>query len=102
MTIYPTFERTTLHTIYSKPACPFCDQAKCLLEQHQLPYQEVVLDVGQPKIDGMQYITKDALLAVIPTARTMPQIIYSTETGMEVIGGYGDLKRTLQLGKASA
>lgn len=86
-----------MHTVYSKPACPFCDQAKALLEQHQLPYHEVVLDVGQPKIDGTQYITKDELLARIPNARTMPQIVHSTENASMVVGGYTDLKRSLQL-----
>jgi glutaredoxin len=97
MTTYQTFERTPMHTIYSKPACPFCDQAKALLEQRGLPYNEVVLDVGQMKLDDVSYITRDELLARIPNARTMPQIVHSSENSSMVIGGYNDLKRSLQL-----
>jgi glutaredoxin len=86
-----------MHTVYSKPACPFCDQAKALLEQQGLPYDEVVLDVGQPKLEGVSYISRDELLARIPNARTMPQIVHSTESASLIIGGYTDLKRSLQL-----
>lgn len=80
-----------MFTVYSKPACPFCDQAKALLSQQGLAYTEVILDVGQTKKDGVKYVTKDELLAVIPSARTMPQIM----RGQDLIGGYSDLKRTL-------
>jgi glutaredoxin len=77
-------------TIYSKPACPFCDHAKALATSVGLQYREVILDVEQPKLAGQTYITKAELLELIPTARTMPQIMNGTD---EYIGGYTELKK---------
>ena len=80
-----------MFTVYSKPNCPFCDQAKALLEQRDLPFKVIHLDVGQPKVEGETYIARDDLLALIPTARTMPQIL----SGDTPIGGFSDLKARL-------
>lgn len=77
--------------VYSKPNCTFCDQAKALLSAKGLPFQEFVLDVGQPKSEGSTYISRDELLALIPTARTMPQIM----AGDEYVGGFAELKTRL-------
>lgn len=85
-----------MHTVYSKPACPFCDQAKTLLEQKGLPYNEVVLDVGQPKLEGVSYISRDDLLLKFPEARTMPQIAWNTDTASVAIGGYTELRARLR------
>ena len=84
-----------MFTVYSKPACPFCDQAKALLEQRGLEYREIVLDVAQPKIEGVTYISREELLAKIPDARTMPQITMNTDYSSIVIGGYTALKERL-------
>lgn len=81
------------YTVYSKPACPFCDQAKALLASKGLQYDVVNLDVGQPKEEGARYISREELLAKIPTARTMPQIIMESETSALHIGGFTELKR---------
>ena len=80
-----------MYTVYSKPACPFCDQAKSLLESKNLPYEVINLDVGQPKIQGEKYISREDLLAKIPTARTMPQIF----NGEAYIGGFTELRQSL-------
>lgn len=81
-----------MFTVYSKPNCPFCDQAKALLAQQGLQFEEVVLDVGQPRFGTMDgFITKEELLKIVPNARTMPQIL----KGTEIIGGFTDLKRHL-------
>lgn len=80
-----------MYTVYSKPACPFCDQAKVLLKLRGLPFEEKILDIGQPKIDGKVYVSKAALLMAAPGARTVPQILADNV----VIGGYDELKRSL-------
>lgn len=81
-----------MYTVYSKPACPYCDQAKALLTSKGLAYQELILDVGQPKVEGNTYVTKEQLLAFAPLARTVPQIF----DGTELIGGFTELKRRLE------
>jgi glutaredoxin 3 len=78
-------------TVYTKPACPFCDQAKALLKSQNLQFKVVNLDVGQSKEAGEDYITREELLAKIPTARTMPQIF----DGDHHVGGYSELKTYL-------
>jgi len=80
-----------MYTVYSKPACPFCDHAKALLESKGLQYDVVNIDVGQPKIEGQKYISRDELQAKIPGVRTVPQI-FMNET---LIGGFQELKQTL-------
>lgn len=81
-----------MYTIYSKPACTFCDQAKALLDEKQIPYNEIVLDVGQVLVEGKAYLSRNELLALIPGARTMPQILCDAR----VVGGFQELKRELQ------
>lgn len=80
-----------MYTVYSKPNCTFCDQSKALLESKGISFEVVNLDVGQPKADGQQYISRDDLLSKIPGARTMPQIM---EDGV-LIGGYQELRKRL-------
>lgn len=80
-----------LLTIYSKPNCPYCDQAKALAKQQGLAFEEIILDVGQPKAITSKYIAREELLAKIPTARTMPQIVLDNE----YIGGFTELKARL-------
>lgn len=67
-------------TIWSKEICPYCIQAKKLLEFKGVEYQE--------KKIGADY-TKEDLLEEIPTARSVPQIIIDDQ----VIGGYTELKK---------
>jgi glutaredoxin len=75
-------------TVYSKPNCQFCEQAKTLLNTTQHEYEIVNLDVGQTHKYGEKYISRDDLLTLIPNARTMPQIMQDGE----LIGGYTDLR----------
>jgi glutaredoxin 3 len=81
-----------MYTVFTKPSCTFCDQAKALLKSKNLAYEEVHLDVGQPKTDGVRYISRDDLFSLIPTARTMPQIM----KGEELIGGFKELASSLK------
>jgi glutaredoxin len=68
--------------IWSKYNCTFCDQAKVLLKQKGIQFEERKIGDGY---------TKEELLEEIPTARTVPQIILDGE----LIGGYTELKKKL-------
>lgn len=80
-----------MFTVFSKPNCPQCDKAKNLLKQKGAAYEERIIDVGQPKEDGKNYITLQELKALIPTAASAPQIMLEDK----VIGGYPDLVRLI-------
>jgi glutaredoxin 3 len=66
--------------VWSKYHCPYCDQAKALLGQREIPFEERKIGDGW---------TKEELLEEIPTARTVPQIIINGK----LIGGFDDLKK---------
>lgn len=76
-----------MYTVYSKPNCPQCVATKTMLTQRGYTYKEVVLDISQPKQDGVEYISRDELLRLAPGAKTMPQIF---KDGIR-IGGYSDV-----------
>lgn len=79
------------YTIYSKPACPQCDQAKALLKSKKLSFYEVIVDIGQEKDQDKDYITAVVLKQLFPTARSVPQIVCSGE----LIGGLNELRSHL-------
>lgn len=54
-------------------------------------YEEINLDVGQPKRLSESYITRDELIEKIPDAKTMPQIFH----GDIYVGGYQELKKLI-------
>ena len=68
--------------IWSKYNCPYCDQAKALLKQRDVQFEERKIGDGY---------TKEELLEAIPTARTVPQIILDGE----LVGGFTELKQKL-------
>ena len=68
--------------VWSKYHCPYCDQAKELLTQKGITFEERKIGDGW---------TKEELLEAIPTARTVPQIILEGE----LIGGFTELKKKL-------
>jgi glutaredoxin 3 len=70
-------------TVWSKDACPFCVQAKALLESKGIDYEER---------NVMHGWTKEQLLEAVPTARTLPQIFLDDE----YIGGFTELRKHLQ------
>lgn len=69
--------------VWSKYYCPYCDQAKALLNQKGIPFEERKIGDGW---------TKEELLESVPTARTVPQIIINGKT----IGGFTELKAYLE------
>jgi glutaredoxin len=81
--------------VYSKPNCPFCDQAKALLQSRGLEYKEFILDVGQDRRLGVEYVDREEVLALFPGARTMPQIAVYENGVRKVIGGFTQLKEYL-------
>jgi glutaredoxin 3 len=66
--------------VWSKYHCPYCDQAKALLTQKGIQFEERKIGDGY---------TKEELLEHIPSARTVPQIVINGD----VIGGFTDLKK---------
>jgi len=69
--------------VWSKDACPFCVQAKALLESRGIEYEER---------NVMHGWTKEQLLEAVPTARTLPQIFLDDVH----VGGFTELRKHLQ------
>lgn len=69
--------------VWSKDACPFCVQAKALLELRGIEYEE--RNVSQDW-------TREQLMEAVPTARTLPQIFLDNQH----IGGFTDLRAHLR------
>lgn len=80
-------------TVYSKQDCPQCEIAKALISNRQYRYKEVLLDIGQPREEGKEYITRDSLLSLVPTAKSMPQIFLDEKH----IGGYSELRTLIAI-----
>jgi glutaredoxin len=66
--------------VWSKNACPFCDQAKGLLKMKGVEYEERNINTTW---------TKEQLLESVPTARTVPQVFLDDK----LIGGFQELKK---------
>ena len=69
--------------VWSKDACPFCDQAKNLLKLKGIEYEERNISRDW---------TREQLLEAVPNARTVPQIFLNEE----LIGGFTELRKHLQ------
>jgi glutaredoxin 3 len=69
--------------IWSKYHCPYCDQAKALMKQKGIVFEEKKIGDGY---------TKEELLEAVPNARTVPQIFINDE----LIGGFTELKTHLE------
>jgi glutaredoxin 3 len=65
--------------VWSKDHCPYCVQAKALLEQKGIAYEERKIGDGW---------TKEQLLEAVPDARTVPQIFLNDE----LVGGFTELR----------
>jgi glutaredoxin len=69
--------------VWSKDNCAFCDQAKALLEQRNIPYEEKKIGYGY---------TREDLLEAVPTARTVPQIFVNNNH----VGGFTELRKYIE------
>ena len=69
--------------VWSKDACPFCVQAKALLELRGIEFEERNVS---------KEWTREQLLEAVPNARTLPQIFLDDK----LVGGFTELRRHLQ------
>ena len=65
--------------VWSKDNCPYCVQAKALLNQKNIEFEERKIGDGW---------TKDQLLEAVPHARTVPQIFLDGD----LVGGFTELR----------
>lgn len=68
--------------VWSKNQCPYCVQAKALLESRGIEYEERNINDGWDRED---------LLAAVPGARSVPQIFLDNE----LVGGFTELRTRL-------
>ena len=68
--------------VWSKDGCPYCVQAKSLLESRSIEYEERNIN---------QDWTREQLLEAVPTARPRPQIFLD----QELVGGFTELRKKL-------
>ena len=69
--------------VWSKDACPFCVQAKALLESRGIEFEERNVSKNW---------TREQLLEAVPNARTLPQIFLDDK----LVGGFTELRKHLQ------
>jgi glutaredoxin len=69
--------------VWSKENCPYCQQAKALLEARGIEFEERNIS---------QDWTREQLLEAVPNARTLPQIFLDEQH----IGGFTDLRSHLR------
>jgi glutaredoxin 3 len=74
--------------VWSKYHCPYCDQAKALLSQKGIQFEERKIGDGY---------TREELLEAVPNARTVPQIFLDDK----LIGGFTELKKFFDQGDGS-
>ncbi|MTI81375.1 MAG: glutaredoxin 3 [Firmicutes bacterium] len=72
--------------LYTWANCPFCIQAKDLLDQKKIPYTEFNIDNNEKKRDELYKKTKQ---------KTVPFVFINDE----LIGGYTELKNMDATGK---
>jgi glutaredoxin len=73
----------TRAVVWSKDSCPFCVQAKALLKQKGIEFEERNINKDW---------TKEQLLEAVPDARTLPQIFLDDK----LVGGFTELRNHLQ------
>ena len=69
--------------VWSKYHCPYCDQAKALLAQQGVKFEERKIGDGY---------TREELMEAVPDARTVPQILLDEK----LIGGFTELKKLFE------
>jgi len=69
--------------VWSKFNCQHCDQAKALLDQQGIEFEERRIGDGW---------TKEQLLESVPSARSVPQIFVNDQP----IGGFAELQKYLK------
>ena len=70
--------------VWSKDACPYCVQAKNLLQLKGIEFEERNITQGT--------WTREQLLESVPNARTLPQIFVDDV----LVGGFTELRKLLK------
>ena len=78
-------------TIYSRPTCPFCIQAKNLLQAKNLSYQDIDIDWQNPE-------KKEEMIKKTEGKSSVPQIFVDGK----LIGGCDDLYELDEKGELDA
>jgi glutaredoxin 3 len=82
--------------VYTRENCIFCTKAKELLNNNNISYEEYILDVfgrdNRPLVENQHWSTKDELLQLCPTAKTVPQIWLDGK----YVGGFTELSKIIQ------
>lgn len=73
-------------TVYTWTICPYCDRAKALLKNKNVPYTEINLDGKDEELKALREKTG---------LRTVPQIFI----GDHFVGGFSDLSALEQKGE---
>lgn len=75
-------------TIYGRPGCTFCVQAKALAANHgiEVDYKLVGEDILKEKLEEM----------IGHEIRSVPQIFISSDGFSEYVGGYQEFKKRLE------
>jgi glutaredoxin len=81
--VYNKGKNMTRAVVWSKDSCPFCVQAKGLLKQKGIEFEERNINKDW---------TKEQLLEAVPNARTLPQIFLDDK----LVGGFTELRKHLQ------
>jgi len=76
-------EKIMQAVVWSKDFCPFCVQAKALLESKGIKFEERNVSKDW---------TREQLLEAVPDARTLPQIFLDNK----LVGGFTELRKHLQ------
>lgn len=83
LSILLKFKETKMKAIvWSKDYCPYCVQAKELLESKGIEYEE--------RLIGEEW-TREQMLEAVPDAKTVPQIFLDNE----YVGGFTELRQKL-------
>lgn len=75
---YAKYSKPSKVVVWSKDNCPYCTNAKALLKQKGIDFEERNIDQG---------FTREQFFEANPTAKTFPQCWF----GDKLIGGYTDL-----------
>ena len=79
--------------IYTKSNCAYCTRAKALLQKHNVEYDEYSIVLNKEDSTNQFTITRDELLAMLPNAKTVPQIFLDNN----YVGGYTELAEFLTM-----
>lgn len=86
-----------MYLIYGKKQCPYCDQAKALLNMKGMPFEYV--DIGESE-HNMESLKAMMRACDQPMPRTVPQIfVITTNPRGEVythIGGFKELQESFK------